>query len=184
MISVKIVKLFCESYIKKFHKFIKHSCFSYIERLGRPLDEHVLTMPKVKVFRNSKREGLVRARLRGAREARGDVLTFLDSHCEATPGWAEPLLARIYEDEKNVVCPSIEVLNADTFAYQASANAEQRGGFNWDLFFKWKGIPPEEQKLRKDESDPIRLDIANSYKAGFDVSNILLDFEGFLDFIT
>lgn len=130
--------------------------FSEDERLGKPLDEHVANMAKVKVFRNTKREGLVRARLRGARDATGDVLTFLDSHCEATPGWVEPLLARIAEDERNVVCPAIEVLNADTFAYQASSNAEQRGGFNWDLFFKWKGIPPAEQKLRKDDSDPIR----------------------------
>lgn len=128
----------------------------FVERLGKPLDDHVANMAKVKVLRNTKREGLVRARLRGARIATGDVLTFLDSHCEATPGWAEPLLARIAEDEKNVVCPAIEVLNADTFAYQASSNAEQRGGFNWDLFFKWKGIPPDEQKLRRDDSDPIR----------------------------
>ena len=81
---------------------------------------------------------------------------FLIPTARRLPGWAEPLLARIAEDEKNVVCPAIEVLNADNFAYQASTNAEQRGGFNWDLFFKWKGIPPEEQKLRKDDSDPIR----------------------------
>ncbi|KXJ08240.1 Polypeptide N-acetylgalactosaminyltransferase 1, partial [Exaiptasia diaphana] len=94
--------------------------------------------------------------LQGAYAAKGDVLTFLDSHCEATPGWAEPLLGRIAEKRSNVVCPAIEVINADTFAYQGSTNADQRGGFSWDLFFRWKGIPPEEQKLRKDDSDPIR----------------------------
>ena len=126
------------------------------ERLGKPLDDHVAQMNKVQVLRNSKREGLVRARLSGAHIAKGEVLTFLDSHCEATPGWVEPLLARIAKDRSNVVCPAIEVLNADNFAYQASSNADQRGGFSWDLFFKWKGIPPEEQKLRNDPSDPIR----------------------------
>lgn len=130
-------------------------CFT-TERLGKPLDEHVETMSKVTVLRNTKREGLVRARLKGANAAKGEVLTFLDSHCEATPGWVEPLLARIAASRSNVVCPAIEVLNADTFAYQGSSNAEQRGGFGWDLFFKWKGIPPEEQKLRKDNTDPIR----------------------------
>ena len=132
-------------------------CFFSPEKVGKPLDDHIAKLgPKVKVIRNTKREGLVRARLKGAYAAKGDVLTFLDSHCECTPGWVEPLLARIAADRSNVVCPAIEVLNADSFAYQASANADQRGGFNWDLFFKWKGIPPEEQKLRKDESDPIR----------------------------
>lgn len=128
----------------------------FAERLGKPLDDHVSTMSKVTVIRNTKREGLVRARLKGAHAAKGEVLTFLDSHCEATPGWVEPLLGRIAESRSNVVCPAIEVINADTFAYQGSANADQRGGFGWDLFFKWKGIPPEEQKLRKDSTDPIR----------------------------
>ena len=132
------------------------SAFLFAERLGKPLDDHVATMSKVTVIRNAKREGLVRARLKGAHAAKGEVLTFLDSHCEATPGWAEPLLARIAASRSYVVCPAIEVLNADTFAYQGSANADQRGGFGWDLFFKWKGIPPEEQKLRKDHNDPIR----------------------------
>lgn len=124
-------------------------------------------MSKVTVIRNAKREGLVRARLKGARAAKGDVLTFLDSHCEATPGWVEPLLARIAESRSNVVCPAIEVLNADTFAYQGSANADQRGGFGWDLFFKWKGIPPEEQKLRKDHTDPIRFDLVLESQSSF-----------------
>lgn len=49
------------------------------------------------MIRNSERSGLIKSRLAGAEASSGDVLIFLDSHCEATPGWIEPLLARIKE---------------------------------------------------------------------------------------
>lgn len=80
--------------------------------------------------------GLIRARLMGAAEATGAVLTFLDSHCEATEGWLEPLLARIKEDRKVAVCPVIDVINDRNFAYQRGIELF-RGGFNWNLQFRW-----------------------------------------------
>ena len=41
--------------------------------------------------------GLIRARLEGTRRASGRVLAYLDSHCEATVGWLEPLVATVIQ---------------------------------------------------------------------------------------
>ena len=48
----------------------------------------------MRLVRLQTRGGLVRTRMAGIRAARGEVLTFLDSHIEATHGWLEPLLDR------------------------------------------------------------------------------------------
>ncbi|KAK6018467.1 hypothetical protein OSTOST_15943 [Ostertagia ostertagi] len=52
---------------------------------------------KIRVERSEERQGLIRAKTLASRLATGEVIVFLDSHCEVTERWLEPLLAAIAE---------------------------------------------------------------------------------------
>lgn len=97
-------------------------------------DQHDL----VKLIHLPKRLGLIKARLEGARTAKGDVLLFLDSHCEATDLWLEPLVQRIKENNRVFICPVIDIINDKTLEYNAvDPYFFQLGGFDWTGHFTW-----------------------------------------------
>ncbi|XP_037349807.1 polypeptide N-acetylgalactosaminyltransferase 12 [Talpa occidentalis] len=130
--------------------------YSDREHLKERLAAELAELPKVRLIRATKREGLVRARLLGASAAKGKVLTFLDCHCECHEGWLEPLLQRIHEEEKAVVCPVIDVIDWNTFEYLGNSGEPQIGGFDWRLVFTWHAVPERERKQMRSPIDVIR----------------------------
>uniref|UniRef100_A0A096N9T6 Glycosyltransferase 2-like domain-containing protein n=1 Tax=Papio anubis TaxID=9555 RepID=A0A096N9T6_PAPAN len=107
----------------------------------------------VKIVRNSRREGLIRARLQGWKAATAPVVGFFDAHVEFNTGWAEPALSRIREDRRRIVLPAIDNIKYSTFEVQQYANAAH--GYNWGLWCMYI-IPPQDWLDRGDESAPIR----------------------------
>ncbi|CAD5219201.1 unnamed protein product [Bursaphelenchus xylophilus] len=125
---------------------LKDKLAEYIKRFGG----------LVRLVRKTVRQGLIRAKIVGAKEAKGQVVVFLDSHCEANEGWLEPILQRIKDNPTAVVCPTIDHISAQTMAYNGDPNAEAVGGFWWSLHFKWDPIPESEKKRRKSPTEYIR----------------------------
>ncbi|KAM4726395.1 polypeptide N-acetylgalactosaminyltransferase 10-like [Anableps anableps] len=126
--------------------------FSDKEHLKVALEEYMVRLPKVRILRTKKREGLIRTRLLGAAAAKGEVITFLDSHCEANVNWLPPLLDRIAQNRKTIVCPMIDVIDHDNFGYETQAGDAMRGAFDWEMYYKRIPIPPQLQK--DDPSEP------------------------------
>ncbi|XP_048379425.1 polypeptide N-acetylgalactosaminyltransferase 6-like isoform X2 [Stegostoma tigrinum] len=127
--------------------------------LKEQLDEYVKQFRIVKVVRQVERTGLITARLLGASVATGEVLTFLDAHCECFNGWLEPLLGRIAENYTAVVSPDITTIDLNTFEVSKPVQygrQHNRGNFDWSLSFGWEAIPSHEIERRKDETYPIK----------------------------
>lgn len=138
------------------HEIILVDDDSDFDDLKGELDEYAQKyLPgKVRIIRNEQREGLIRGRMIGAAHATGEVLVFLDSHCEVNAMWLQPLLAAIHQDHHTVVCPVIDIISADTLAYSSSPVV--RGGFNWGLHFKWDLVPPSELSRPGGATAPIK----------------------------
>ncbi|EZG43323.1 UDP-N-acetyl-D-galactosamine:polypeptide N-acetylgalactosaminyltransferase [Gregarina niphandrodes] len=97
------------------------------------LEALVAMYPKMKLIRNSKRGGIVPARMNGIRNVKAPIFVILDSHIEVQPRWLEPLVNRIGEERTAVVMPQVDSLTSETFDYTD-------GGIGCTLGFLWKMI--------------------------------------------
>lgn len=109
--------------------------------------------PLLKMLRTPERAGLVRARLFGSRQAKGEVLVFLDSHVEPNEDWLRPLLQEVSKNNSTLACPIIDVINPNTLQYSSSPMV--KGGVNWGLHFKWDSVTRDFLKTKKDFVKPI-----------------------------
>lgn len=113
---------------------VKAQLYRFLKRHFRP--------GFVRLLRLSQREGLIRARLAGARAALGDVVVFLDSHCEVHDEWLEPLVNVVSEDPTTIASPVITIINEKTFLHEGGGTFFlQVGSFKWDGDFDWI-LPP------------------------------------------
>ncbi|NWU74751.1 GLT15 acetylgalactosaminyltransferase, partial [Onychorhynchus coronatus] len=130
--------------------------------LKSALSEYISKLDGVKLIRSNKRLGVIRGRMLGAARATGDVLIFMDSHCECQKGWLEPLLARLASNRNSVVSPVIDVIDWKTFQYYHSVGLH-RGVFDWKLDFHWEPVPEHEEKVRQSPISPISHDLLVSF---------------------
>ena len=94
---------------------------SHYSYLGDPLLGYLPVLSrKVRMFRNFRREGLIRSRVRGAKVARGKVLVFLDAHVEVNVMWLEPLLDHIIQKNGKVLAvPHIDMIDPSNITYMS-----------------------------------------------------------------
>lgn len=130
---------------------------------------------KVRLVRNSEREGLIRTRTIGAKAAKGDIVIFLDAHCEVNRNWLPPLLAPIRRNRciifsvsdnnsldyfrKVMTVPVIDGIDMNTWEYKrvyGAADKHFRGIFEWGLLYKEAELPEREHKERQHGSEPFR----------------------------
>ncbi|XP_037124183.1 polypeptide N-acetylgalactosaminyltransferase 17 [Syngnathus acus] len=125
------------------------------EELKGPLEDYMKKRYPglVKIVRNHKREGLIRARIEGWKAATAEVTGFFDAHVEFTPFWAEPVLTRIKEDRRRIILPSIDNIKKDTFEVERYLNSAH--GFNWELWCMYIS-PPKQWWDDGDLTAPIR----------------------------
>lgn len=86
---------------------------------------------KVQVIVNEENKGLIVTKMETAARATAPVLMFLEPHVVVTPQWLEPLLARLEEEPKALVMPSLDVLNKDMTTYLRMQFLYWR--FEWNL---------------------------------------------------
>ncbi|XP_046551174.1 polypeptide N-acetylgalactosaminyltransferase 5-like [Haliotis rubra] len=127
--------------------------------LKEPLKKYVSRFKKVRIVRAKSNVGLTRARMIGFEQSTAPVAVFMDGHCECFPGWLEPLVTRIAENQSIITTPNLHAVNPKSFKIIEWGQGRDMGipilGFP-NIFFTWSTMSEEEWRKRKRETDPVR----------------------------
>lgn len=129
---------------------------STMSELKEPLDWYIKTnFPTglIKIIHVPTRQGLIKARLKGWKLSKGEVVVFFDSHMEVNLDWLQPLLTEIKINRKTVAMGVLDYINSETFEYRFNEGYMTRYGFDWRLvffetFFRQDQIGPSEESTR------------------------------------
>ncbi|XP_017163018.1 N-acetylgalactosaminyltransferase 7 isoform X1 [Poecilia reticulata] len=136
--------------------------FSNKAHLKERLEEYIKQWNGlVKLFRNDKREGLIQARSIGAKKAtKGQVLIYLDAHCEVGINWYAPLVAPISKDRTVCTVPLIDYIDGNEYTMEPQQGGDEdglaRGAWDWSLLWKRVPLSQKEKATRKYTTEPYR----------------------------
>ncbi|XP_034543442.1 N-acetylgalactosaminyltransferase 7-like [Notolabrus celidotus] len=114
--------------------------FSNKDHLKERLEDYIKQWNGlVKLFRNEKREGLIQARSIGANKAtEGQVLIYLDAHCEVGINWYAPLIAPIAKDRSPAMAGGLFAIEREFFFELGlyDPGLQIWGGENFEISYK------------------------------------------------
>uniref|UniRef100_A0A5F8GGF4 Polypeptide N-acetylgalactosaminyltransferase n=1 Tax=Monodelphis domestica TaxID=13616 RepID=A0A5F8GGF4_MONDO len=136
--------------------------FSNKALLKERLDDYIKQWNDlVKVFRNERREGLIQARSIGAHKAKlGQVLIYLDVHCDVAVNWYAPLVAPISKDRTVSTVLIIDIIDGNNFKIMPQGGGDEDGytrrAWDWSLLRKRVPLTQREKTMRKTKTEPYR----------------------------
>lgn len=134
------------------------------DHLGRKLADYIEQFNGiVKLYRNDRREGLIRARSIGAQKTKagpGRILIYLDAHCEVGYNWLPPLVMPIMKNRQVTTVPLIDSISGNQYTFQpqagGDANGFARGAWDWSLMWKRVPLGKKERERREHTTEPYR----------------------------
>ena len=126
---------------------------STLDFLYDPLKEYIdQHFPNLtfNIINLKQRQGLMKARVIGAKAAKSEFVFMMEPHCEMTYNWLPPLIEPLLNEERIVTVPIIDNVECNQLKYYENEldNEGCRGVFNWKLNYqKMPRIPVSGDRL-------------------------------------